>query len=126
MKILLIFAIALSFNANAIDSLLKEAAKHEKEAVKKASKGKAAAILTLKSGEAIQCVWLARAKDEFRYQRVSDGKLVSTPYSSVDQVEGAVLDETPKSEVVVHSMYCDGRSCKPTTKTILIDAWPQK
>lgn len=114
-----------SCNVHAIDSLLEQAAKHEKEQVKKVSKGKAAAIFTMKSGEVVACVWLARAGEDFRYQRVSDGKLVATPQKDIERVEGEVLDKTPESEVVVHVMHCNGEYCKPTVKTIHIPVWPK-
>lgn len=125
MKLFLIAILAFSFNASAIDSLLVEAAKHEKEQVKKASKGKATAILTFTSGEVVECTWLARAGENWRYERKSDGKLVSTPLKDAT-AKGEVLDKTPDSEVVVHTMYCNGGYCKPTEKTIKIAVWPTK
>lgn len=121
----MVLAVLAMCQVNAIDSLLEQAAKHEREQVKKATKGKAAAIFTMTSGEVVACVWLARVGEDFRYQRTSDGKLVSTPQKDVARVEGTVLDKTPDAEVVVHHMYCNGKTCEAKVKTIHVPAWPE-
>lgn len=116
--------------AHAIDSLLKKGAKEEKERVKKASKSKAAAILTLKgvneSGEVVatQCVWLARIDGEYYYQRVTDGKLIHTKTSDVAKVEGDVLDHLPQDTEQVHMMYCNGIYGEPCISRMSVPAWP--
>lgn len=124
MKYLIVVLALVCLNASAIDSILKQAAKAEKEAVKKANKSKGDAVLTFTSGEVVQCVWLARVGDEWRYQRKDNGKLVSTPVKDAT-AQGTVLDKTPDSEVVVHAMYCNGKSCEATVKTISIPVWPK-
>lgn len=120
----------LASQAHAIDSLLKASAKAEKERVKKASKGKATAILTMKAVDSkgepvvVACVWLARVGNGFQYLRVSDGLLVSSSQDQIARAEGEVLDQPPTTYTAVHLMYCNGTYCKPTISTIAEKAWP--
>lgn len=122
----LLLSALLTPNACAIDSLpelLKKAAKEEKKKAEKVKKGAAAVTFALSSGERIECVWLAKAGDVYRYQR-TDGRLVSTPVKDVAYLVGPVLSAPPVAEVTVHAMYCNGGYCKPTVKTIILPAWP--
>lgn len=121
----------MALQAFAIDSLLQKGAKVEKERVKKATEGKAAAILTLKSVDAktgerevVACKWLAREGDNFLYLRAADGALVRTSAEIVAKAEGEVLDKAPLIATPVHHMYCNGKSCEPTKTVLLIPAWP--
>lgn len=123
MKYIAIILALVAVQANAIDSLLKKAAKEEEKRVKAAKKADTAARLTLSSGEEFRCVWLARVGNEFRYLR-ADGKLIATPMKDVTKVEGKVLDAVPDAEVTVHHMYCNGKACEATVKTIHVPAWP--
>lgn len=111
----------------AIDSiaeLLKKGADAEKKREKDAKKAGTGASFSLSSGERIACVWLAKVGDEYRYLR-TDGRLVATPVKDTKDVQGTVLTETPATEVVVHTMYCNGGYCKPTVKTVQVPAWPK-
>lgn len=124
---LIVTLLLVSIPLYAIDSLselLKRGADAEKKREKDAKKAGTGASFSLTSGERVDCVWLAKVGDEFRYLR-TDGRLVSTPVKDAMDVKGTVLTETPATEVTVHTMYCNGGYCKPTTKIIGVPAWPK-
>lgn len=125
MKHLIVLFTLAALNASAIDSLSELLKKAEKAQAKHAKKSGTAAVFTMVGGERVECAWLAKVGDEYRYQRVSDGKLVATPAIDVVSVDGKVLDATPATEVVVHVMHCNGGYCKPTVKTVHVPAWPK-
>jgi len=111
-----------TFAIDSIPELLKKGAKQQEKDAKKSG---TAASFKLRSGESVECVWLAKVGEVYRYQR-RDGRLVETPVADAVDVKGIVLPETPAQSVVVHVMYCDGKSCQPTQKTVSIPAWPGK
>lgn len=115
------FSLEPAFAIDSIPELLKKGAKQQEKDAKKSG---TAASFKLRSGESVECVWLAKVGDVYRYQRL-DGRLVETPVADAVDVKGIVLPETPAQSVVVHVMYCDGKSCQPTQKTVSIPAWPK-
>jgi hypothetical protein len=99
----------------------------EKEA-KRARKAPAAASFVINAvGQRdvrIECVWLAREGDVYRYQRKSDGEYVTTDAKDVLDVRGTVLTAAPLIERDTVKLSCQGGQCKDYPKTQWVSAWP--